>query len=100
ARPPPGVLIDVETRVFEIEVAAHAIDDVAADLARAAEPGHRVSLGVEQLAAQPLVRLRLLLDRAVRPLIEPGREAVAAEVVEAAHPLGAVVAHPVLTREL
>ena len=37
----------------------------------------RVALGVEQLAPQPLIGLRALLDRAVVPVVEARREAVA-----------------------
>jgi UDP-N-acetylglucosamine 2-epimerase (non-hydrolysing) len=55
---------------LEVEVAPDVVGDVAADLAGTAQLGHRVALGIEQLAAQPLVRLRLLLDRPVCPVVE------------------------------
>ena len=57
-------------------------------------------LGVEQLAPQPLVVLRALLDLAVVLVVEACSEAAGAEAVGAAHALGRVLAHPVLAGEL
>src|SRR5262249_62154450 len=107
--PPPPVApitaaalraLDVEPRVLEVEVAAHAQHHVTADVSGAAELRHRIPLGIEQLPAQALVRLRLLLDGAVVAVVEPGGEAVDAEAVEPAHALGRLGAHPVLAQEL
>src|SRR5262245_15498168 len=96
ANPPPNVHLNVEARVLQVEVAAHPEDDVTADHARAAQVGHGRALGVEQLAPQALIRLGLLLDRAVRLLVEARRESVAPEVVEAPQALGRLARSTIL----
>ena len=63
------------------------------------ERDDRLLLGAQQLAPEPLVRLRLLLDAAVA-VAESFAEAADAEVVEPAHPLGGLLAHPVLVDQL
>src|SRR6185436_19846378 len=60
----------------------------------------RLALCVEQLPAEPLVVERAALDRAVVAVVEARLEAVRPEPVGAAHPLGGVLAHPVLFDEL
>src|SRR2546423_15039299 len=92
--------LGVEPRVFEIEVAAHAVGDVAADRAVAAELRDRRAFRVQQFTAQPLVRLRLLLDRSVRLLVESRRKTVAPEAVQPPETLGSLVAHPLLVDQL
>ena len=89
-------IVDVQPRVFEVEVALDAVQDLVVDLAPAAQLDHAAALGVEKLAAQPLVGLRPLLDLAVVLVVEARREAVWRKSVGAAHALGGVVAHPVL----
>src|SRR5205814_3156791 len=96
----PTRALDVQPGVLEIEVAANAVRNVAADDAVATELGDGRTFGVEQLAPQTLVGLRLLLDRSVGLVVETRREAVAAEAVQTAHPLGRVLAHPVLVDQL
>jgi len=54
----------------------------------------------EQLEAKPLVVLRAGLDSTVVRAVEPRAEASSSEVVQAAHALGGVIAHPVLVHEL
>ena len=61
---------------------------------------HRLALGLEQLAAQPLVLLRALLDAVVVHALVARAEAVGAEAVLAARALGRVLAHPAFRREL
>ena len=73
---------------------------VVVDPPLAPQLDHRVALGVEQLAPQPLVALRALLDLTVVLVVEARREAARAEAVGAAHALGRVVAHPVLAGQL
>ena len=58
---------DVEPGVLEVEVALHAVHDRVVDAPLAAQLLDGVALGVEQLAAQPLVVLRPLLDLRRRP---------------------------------
>src|SRR5437762_794861 len=94
--PAPNLALNLQPRVLEIQVAPHPVGDIAADQPGAAELHDGGALGIEQLPPQPLVRPRLLLDRAVRFLVEARREAIATEVVEPAHALGGVVAHPFL----
>src|SRR5439155_1251852 len=62
--------LDVEARVLEVEVTPNTVDDVAADRPRTPEGHDGVALGVEQLAAQSLIVLRLRLDRSVVLRIE------------------------------
>src|SRR5689334_10523648 len=78
----------VEPGVLEVEVALNAVHDRVADPPLPAEIDHGGSLGVQELAAQPLVVLRALLDRAVVRLVETGSEPVLAEAIGAAQPLG------------
>src|SRR5262249_8962004 len=47
--PAAPTVLDVEPRVLEVEVAAHAVDHIAPHDAGAAELGHSRSLRVEQL---------------------------------------------------
>ena len=61
---------------------------------------HGHPLGVEQLAPQALVVLRALFDRAVAVGVVARAVALLPEAVEPAHPLGGVLAHPVLQRQL
>src|SRR5579864_6024395 len=91
---------DVEARILEIEVALDDVHHVVVDPSLAPEVDDRAPLRVEQLAAQPLIVLRLLLDRAVILSVEPGAETGLPEPVEVAHALGGGVANPVLAGEL
>ena len=95
-----ALALDVEPRVLEIEVAVQPSLDVGADHPVTPEVDELRPLGVEQLAAQPLITQRLFLDGAVVVPVETRREPVAAEPVEAAQTLGRVVAHPVLALQL
>src|SRR5918911_2500276 len=81
---------DIQPGFLEVEVAANAIDHVAADLTRASELRDRVALGGEEMTSEPLVGLRLFLDRTVGAVVEARREAVDAEPVRAAQALGSV----------
>ncbi len=58
-------LLRVQSCVLEVEVSCNADHHVVVDPAFAAERDHGCTLGVEQLAEQALVGLRLLLDRTV-----------------------------------
>ena len=58
-------LLRVQPCVLEVEIARDPLHDVVVDSAFAAKRDHRCPLGIEQLAQEPLVRLRLLLDRSV-----------------------------------
>ena len=58
------------------------------------------ALGLQDLAAQALVGLRALLDVAVVVVVEPRLEAADAELVAAAHAVGAGLAHPLLVLQL
>ena len=58
---------DVESLVLEIEIAGDTQPDVVADHPASAKLEKSVPLGLEQLAAQPLVVLRAGLDRRRRP---------------------------------
>src|SRR2546428_12286654 len=91
-----GAGSDVEARILEIEVALDNVHHVVVDLSLPPELDDRSPLGVEELAAQSLVVLRPLLDRAVVVRVEAGREAALAESIQAAQALGRVLAHPVL----
>src|SRR3954464_4793843 len=99
ARWPPGES-HLEARVLEVEVALDAAHDLVVDLAHVAQADDLGALGLEHLAAQALVGLGLPVDRAVVVLVEARREAPDAEVVEAAHAVGGVVADPVLFAQL
>ncbi len=92
--------LDVEPLVLEIEVALHPAHDVVVDAAFQPEPAELLPLGLEQLAAQPLVAQGLVFDRAVALRVEPRPEPVPAEAVQAAHPLGRVRVDPVLVDQL
>ena len=61
---------------------------------------HRVPLGVEQLAPEPLVLRGALLDALLVDALVARAEAVRAEPVLPTYALGGVLAHPVLVREL
>src|SRR5439155_16922613 len=69
---------------LEVDVALHALDDVVVDDALVAEPEQRRLLGGEQLAHHALVRLGLLLDRAVVLVVEARAEPVGAKAELAA----------------
>src|SRR6187399_1190141 len=91
---------DVEPRSLEVEVALDPPHHLVADLARVPQLDHGAPLGLEQLAPQPLVLERTLLDLAVAVRVAAGAEAVDPEPVEAAQALGGVVPHPRLAFEL
>ena len=65
--PAPEAASDVEPGVLEIEVALDAVHDGVVDAALPPQLDDRAPLGVEQLAPQPLVVLRALLDLRRRP---------------------------------
>src|SRR5262249_22638985 len=92
--------LHVEPHVLEVEVALDSVHDLVADPAAVAELDDRAPLGLEQLAAEPLVALGLLLEGAVVGVVEAGREPRAAEGVEAPKPLGRVGPYPVLVDQL
>src|SRR5439155_13656371 len=76
---------DIEAGVLEVEIALDKVHDVVVDSPLTPQLDDRSALGVEQLAAQPLVVLRPLLDRAVVLGVEARREAALAETVQAPH---------------
>src|SRR6266542_3344985 len=75
--------LDVEPRVLEVEIALDAVHHLVVDPSLAAQLDDRLTLGVEQLAAQPLVVQGTLLDHPVVLVVEAGPEAALAELVEA-----------------
>src|SRR3954447_11232216 len=99
ARWPPGES-HLEPRVLEVEVALEAAHDLVVDLPHVAQADDLRALGLEHLAPQALVGVGLLVDRSVVVVVEARREAPDAEVVQAAHAVRAVVAHPILTAQL
>ena len=70
---------DIEPRVLEVEVALDPVHDVVVDRARVAKAEEGAPLRLEQLAPQPLVADRPLLDRPVVLVVQTGPEPVAAE---------------------
>ena len=95
-----GTGSDVQALVLEVEVALDAAHDVVVDVAVAPKLAHRLPLRFEELAAQPLVRDGLVLDRPVALRVEARSEPVAPEAVEPAQPLDGVGTHPVLVDQL
>ena len=91
---------DVEALILEIEIAADTYPDLVADHPASPKLEKSVPLRVEQLATEALVVLRAGLDGAVVPVVEACAKATGPEQVGAAHPLGRVIAHPVLAHEL
>src|SRR5947209_14118550 len=90
----------VEPRLLEIELSTDRAHRVVADDAVAAQPVHRLTLGLEQNMQELLVSRRLLLLGAVAvPRIALG-EPVAPEAVEPAEPLRRLVPHPLLLDQL
>jgi hypothetical protein len=72
---------DVESLIFEVEVARDTKPDVVADPAAATKLRERLTLGFEQLPAQALVVLRAGLDASVVFLVEAGTEPIASEAI-------------------
>src|SRR5437588_1061741 len=91
--------LNVVARDLEIQVALDAAHDVVADPAFVSQRVNRAPFGLEQLAAEPLVGQRALLDGAVAPM-KRLREAVDPEPIRAAETLRGVLPDPVLLDEL
>src|SRR2546423_7215111 len=68
---------DVEPGVLEIEVPFEPVHDAIVDHPIPPQAHDGAALGLEQLAAEPLVVGRPFLDRAVAFAVEPGREPIA-----------------------
>src|SRR6185436_7259014 len=97
---PSDPLHDVQAQVLQIEVAGDAAGDLVVDQLTPPEIGDRLPLGVEQLAPQALVLLRLLLDRAVALRVEPRPEPVDAKAVQPSHALDGVRVRPAFVDQL
>src|SRR3712207_2365117 len=96
---PPFNPSDLQARLFEVEVALDAVHHLVAYAALVAELDQGPALRPEQLPHKALVGGGAFLDP-VHVAEDAGFEAAAAVVVEAAHPLGRVLAHPVLPGQL
>src|ERR687894_1495945 len=89
----------LQARLFEVEVTLDAVHDLVADTTLVAKLDQGRALRPEELPREALVGGGAFLD----PVLvagEAGAEAAVAVVVEAAHPLGRVLAHPVLLDQL
>src|SRR5215218_1817633 len=93
-------VIDLEPGVLKVEVSLDPVHHVVADRALVAELDDGVSLGLEQLAHQPLPGARAVLVAVVLDLAGLRLEAPATEVVGAPEPLHGIVAGPVLGGQL
>src|SRR4051812_11439391 len=99
-RAPASAAVEVQALVLEVEVALDPVHDVVVDPALVPQADHRAALRLQQLAAQALVVLGLLLDAVLVDSVEARAEAAAAVVVEPAHALRRLVSHPVLELQL
>src|SRR5205823_6419279 len=88
--------LDLEPRVLEIQVSLDPVHRLIVDRPLAPQPVHLAALGVEDHPAQPLVGLRALLDRAVVLIVEARLEAPDPVLVQRAHPVRGLLAHPLL----
>src|SRR5262249_61058203 len=79
-RKAPKRLLDGQPCVLEVDVAGHPSHDIVVDLALSAQLENGCPLRVEELAQQPLVGLRPLLDRAVVVRGETGCKPISAEI--------------------
>src|SRR2546428_8722563 len=86
----------LEPRLLEVEVALDPVHHRVVDPPDPAQLHDRPPLGLEELAAQPLVVERLALDLAVVSVVEAGGKTAAAEAVEAAQTLGRLGSNPLL----
>src|SRR5215207_766318 len=84
-----------QTRLFEVEVALDAVHSLVTDHALIAQFEQGYALRSQQLPQEALVGGGVYLDP-IFVTTEAGAEAVAAVVVEPTHPLGRVLADPVL----
>src|SRR5829696_4858900 len=84
-----------QTRLFEVEVALDAVHSLVADHALIAQFEQSTALRSQQLPQEALVGARAFLGH-VLVVAETGAEAATLVVVEPAHPLGRVLAHPLL----
>src|SRR5215203_2304177 len=97
--------LDLQPRVFEVEVPFDASSHLVADVSFAPEPEERLTLGAEQFPSETLVCQGAFLVAVALftafglPTMEGG-EAPATVLVEIAHPGCRLLAHPVLDREL
>src|SRR5262249_27659058 len=95
ARPPAESsgwqVLQVKPRLLQVELAMHRAHGLVADHAVAAQGGHCLPLGLDQVVQQLLVGGRLLLDRAVAVTGVALGEAVAPEPVHPAQPLGGLL---------
>src|SRR4029077_11096817 len=96
----PSVALGVQPGDLEIEIVLDAAHHLVADLPRVAQLDDRMTLGLQQLATQPLVLERPLLDLAVPVRVDPRREAVDPEPVRTTEALGRVVPHRAFGYEL
>src|SRR5918998_3393528 len=85
----------LQTRLFEVEVALDAVHGLVADYALVTQFEKGPALRSQQLPQEALVGGGAFLDP-IFVATEAGAEAVAAVVVEPAHPLGRLLADPVL----
>src|SRR5438105_7980742 len=76
------VPLDLEARVFQVEVSGDSVHDQVVDAALAAQLDDGVPLGVQKLATEALVGERLLLERPVVAVVEPRAHPGVAEPVE------------------
>src|ERR687892_2058690 len=100
AGPGRSPALEVEARVFEVEVALDSAHDSVVDPAAASKLEDRATLGRQELVAEALVVARAGLDRAIALGTEAGAKALAAEVVEPAQSVGGVFQHPLLLEKL
>src|SRR5215211_4155446 len=91
--------LQLQARLFQVEVALDAVHDLIPDAALVAHGDEPQALRPEQLDHQALVGGRAFFD-AVRIAVEAGGETVPAVAVEAANALSRVLAHPVLVDKL
>src|SRR3954468_15340037 len=87
-----------QARLFEVEVPLDTVHSFVADYAAVAQFDQGSALRSQQLSRQALVEDGAFLD-SVLIIAEAGAEAAAAVIVEPAHPLCRVLAHPVLHRQ-
>src|SRR3954471_25023952 len=92
--------LDLEPRVFEIQVALDAVHGLLVDGPDVAQPHDLRSLGFEDLAAQALVGPRALLDRTVVFVVEARLEAPDAELVQRTHAIRRLLADSLLLAKL
>src|SRR5215217_3980825 len=84
-----------QARLFEVQVALDAVHSLVADFALIAQFEQGPALRSQQLPQEALVGDGAYLDP-IFVATEAGAEAVAAVVVEPTHPLGRLLAYPVL----